>query len=253
MNTNPDQTSDNNCNSFGKQVPSKQCKYLYKKKRTEQIQHSSKPSTHFWLPAQQSLRCSRAQVASHQDPSVRELRWIAATERGRRLILHQGWVGLIHLWSITPLRHWKSKCAPQSADDACGLEWKCPFKVMMRAVTSFDVCCIGDRKFHHSSLDAYKHSPVQLNTCFFLKLSPELIAFLHHLCVEIFLIGFPYDPGLAMRAPSGVGQNKLGKRGNSKNTTILLYVHCLVLILLIKPQQSSPRVICKNFTIFLLL
>lgn len=63
-------------------------------------------------------------------------------------------------------------------------------------------------------LPAYTHSPVQLNTCFFLKLSPELIAFLHHLCVEIFLIGFPYDPGLAMRAPSGVGQNKLGEKGH---------------------------------------
>lgn len=77
-------------------------------------------------------------------------------------------------------------------------------------------CCIVEKKIHHSYLDAYKHSPVQFNTCFSLKLSPELIAFMHHLYVDIFLIGFPYNPGLAMRAPSGVGQNKLGRKKEFK-------------------------------------
>lgn len=73
-----------------------------------------------------------------------------------------------------------------------------------------------EKKCHHSFLDAYKHLLVQFNTCFFLKLSPELIAFVHHLYVEIFLVAFPYNPGLAMRAPSGVGQNKLRRKKEFK-------------------------------------
>lgn len=170
--------------------------------------------------------CSRAQMSSHQDSSVREPRWMTARQRARRLILHQGWVGLIHLWSITPLRHCKNKCAPRSLDDARGLEWKCSFKVMARAVTVCQVwctasaCCTAERKFHHSF---FGRSPVQLDTCFFLQLSPQLVAFLHHLCVEIFLVGFTDYPGLAMRTPSGVRQNKLRTKGNSE---IPLYKRC---------------------------
>ncbi len=81
-------------------------------------------------------------------------------------------------------------------------------------VLLYSVCMLHCGEKKSSFLDAYKHSPVQFNTCFSLKLSPELIAFMHHLYVDIFLIGFLYNPGLAMRAPSGVGQNKLGRKQN---------------------------------------
>lgn len=52
-------------------------------------------------------------------------------------------------------------------------------------------------------------SPVQFDTSLPLQLSPQLVALLHHVGVEVLLVGLADDAGLAMGAPSGVRQNEL--------------------------------------------
>ena len=66
----------------------------------------------------------------------------------------------------------------------------------------------GFIQFNRFSAD---YLPVKFNTCLSLQLSPQLVAFLHHPSVEVLFIGLADDTSLAMGAPSGVGQNKLGK------------------------------------------
>lgn len=53
--------------------------------------------------------------------------------------------------------------------------------------------------------------PVQFDTRLPLQLSPQLEALPHHVGVKVFIVGPANDSGLAMGAPSGVGQDELEK------------------------------------------
>lgn len=54
--------------------------------------------------------------------------------------------------------------------------------------------------------------PVQFHTRLPLQLKPQLVALLHHVGVEVLIVGLADDAGLAMGAPSGVGQEELERR-----------------------------------------
>lgn len=58
---------------------------------------------------------------------------------------------------------------------------------------------------------ASSRSPVQFDARLPLQLSPQLVALLHHVGVEVLVVGLADDAGLAMGAASAVGQDELGK------------------------------------------
>lgn len=65
-----------------------------------------------------------------------------------------------------------------------------------------------------ASFGAHAGSPVQLDARLLLQLRPHLVGLVHHGNVEVLLVGLADDPGLAVGAPPGVGQQKLDQDGD---------------------------------------
>lgn len=60
-------------------------------------------------------------------------------------------------------------------------------------------------------MELFCRSPEQFHARLPLHLSPELVALLHHVGVEVLVVGLADDAGLAMGAAPAVGQDKLGQ------------------------------------------
>ena len=90
--------------------------------------------------------------------------------------------------------------------------------------------------------------PVQFDACLLLQLSPQLVALLHHVGVEVLIVGLADDAGLAMGAPSGVGQDEL-ERINIKTNNFHLGktpIICNRITMEIINQFFSPCVCTQN-------